>query len=67
VDPNARYPAVSALAEDVARYRAGWAVDAHRENVLERAIRIGRTYRTAILLVLAYIVMRVFVAYTFGR
>ena len=36
-------------------------------SVLERAMRIGRTYRTAILLVLAYIIMRVFVAYTFGR
>ena len=65
--PEARYPSVSALSEDVARFRAGSAVEAHRENVLERAIRIGRAYRAAILLVLAYIVMRVFVAYTFGR
>ena len=66
-DPGARYASVSALSEDVARYRAGVAVDAHRENVLERAMRVGRAYRAAILLVLAYIIMRVFVAYTFGR
>ena len=66
-DPASRYQSVGALSEDVARYRAGWAVDAHRESLLERAMRIGRTYRTAILLVLAYIIMRVFVAYTFGR
>jgi serine/threonine protein kinase len=66
-DPGARYASVGALAEDVARYRAGAAVDAHRENLLERAARVGRAYRAAILLVLAYIVMRVFVAYTFGR
>jgi serine/threonine protein kinase len=66
-DPRARYESVGALSEDVARYRAGAAVAAHRENVLERAMRVGRAYRAAILLVLAYIVMRVFVAYTFGR
>jgi serine/threonine protein kinase len=66
-DPRARYSSVSAMSEDVARYRAGAAVAAHRENLLERAMRIGRAYRAAILLVLAYIVMRVFVALTFGR
>ena len=66
-DPDARYASVSALSEDVARYRAGSAVDAHRENVFERTMRVARAYRAAIFLVLAYIVMRVFVAYTFGR
>jgi hypothetical protein len=31
--------------------------------VFERVVRFGRTYRTAILLVLAYIVMRAAVAF----
>ncbi|HJR60593.1 MAG TPA: serine/threonine-protein kinase [Vicinamibacterales bacterium] len=58
-----RYPSASALAADVARFRAGHAVDAHRESVLERGARFARTYRVAIMLVLAYIVMRAVVAY----
>jgi serine/threonine protein kinase len=61
-DPSARYQSVSALGEDVARYRAGLAVDAYRETMVERTVRFARTYRTPILLVLAYIIMRTAVA-----
>jgi serine/threonine protein kinase len=61
-DPNTRYASVKALGEDVARYRAGGAVEAHRETVLEKVVRVSRAYRTAILLVLAYIIMRTLVA-----
>ncbi len=60
--PGARYQSVEALAADVARFRAGLAVEAHQETLAERLTRFGRTYRAAILLVLAYIVMRVLVA-----
>ena len=42
------------------------AVEAQRETVMDRTWRFGRTYRAAILLVLAYIVMRAFVAFTVG-
>jgi serine/threonine protein kinase len=62
-EPDERYASVAALSDDIARYRAGDAVLAHRETVLERAGRFGRTYRTAILLVLAYIIMRTLVAF----
>jgi len=58
-EPGARYQQVQALAADVARFRDGLAVAAYRENVLERLGRFGRTYRVAILLVLAYLLMRV--------
>jgi serine/threonine protein kinase len=61
--PAERYESVTALAEDVARYRDNRKVDAYRETVFERAVRFGRTHRTAILLVLAYIVMRAAVAF----
>lgn len=57
-----RYATASALAADVARFRAGYAVDAHRESVIERGVRFARTYRTAILLVVAYVLMRAVVA-----
>jgi serine/threonine protein kinase len=63
VEPSARYQNVTALADEVARYRDNRRVVAYRETVFERAVRFGRTYRTAILLVLAYIVMRAAVAF----
>jgi serine/threonine protein kinase len=65
-DPNARYHTVKALADDVARYRAGRAVEAHRETVLEKAMRLGRAHRTALLLVVGYIIMRTLVALLAG-
>ena len=55
------------LAADVAAYRNGRAVSAYRETTLERAARFGRTHRTAILLVLAYMLMRAAVALLAGR
>jgi hypothetical protein len=58
-----RYATPAGLAEDVARFRAGHAVDAHPESLIERGARFVRTYRVAILLVLAYLVMRALVAF----
>jgi eukaryotic-like serine/threonine-protein kinase len=57
--PEERYPSAAALAADVKRYIGGFAVEAHRESIVERARRIIRWYRTPILLVLAYLLMRV--------
>jgi serine/threonine protein kinase len=65
-DPAERYETVAALADDVARYRAGGPVEAYPETIVDRVVRFGRTYRTAILLVLAYIVMRAVVAFVAG-
>jgi eukaryotic-like serine/threonine-protein kinase len=58
-DPGHRYPDVMALASDVAAFRAGDPVSAYRENVFERARRFAVRYSTPILLVLAYLIMRV--------
>jgi serine/threonine-protein kinase len=66
-DPGTRHQTVAALAADIAAYRAGRSVSAYRETVLERAARFGRTHRTAILLVLAYMIMRALVALVAGR
>lgn len=59
VDPSLRYQTVHALAADVANYLDALPVAAHRESILERARRIAARHRTAVLLVLAYLVMRI--------
>ena len=62
-EPDARYADAGALVEDVARYRAGLPVVAHRDTLLERAGRWLARYRVFILLVLAYLVMRALFAF----
>ena len=57
--PGERYQSVAALAADVSLFIAGEAVGAHREGVIDRLARFGRRYRLAILLVVAYLVVRV--------
>lgn len=53
-----RYPSVTALARDLTRYLDGEPVEAYRENPLERLGRLAARYRTPIVLVVAYLVMR---------
>ena len=53
-----RYADARALVDDLARYRAGLAISAYRETPLERAGRWLATYRTFILLIAAYLLMR---------
>jgi serine/threonine protein kinase len=59
-DPAARYQSVSDLALDVSRYLDGLSVTAHRESFLEKSLRFYRRYRFFILLILAYLAMRMF-------
>ena len=54
-----RYPSVAALAKEIERYRDGEPVEAYHENVFERAARFYHKYRLPILLVLAYMIMRI--------
>jgi len=58
-----RYTNAGEVAADLVRYRGGLAVSAYPETVLDRAARFFTTYRTFILLVAAYIIMRAIVAY----
>ena len=58
-DPDERYASVTDFAADVRRYLDGDAVTAHPESPLERLRRLGRAYRTPILLVAAYLAMRI--------
>lgn len=57
-EPGDRYAGARELREDVTRYLNGQAVRAYREPILERAVRVAVRYRTPILLVLAYLLMR---------
>ncbi|HYT65547.1 MAG TPA: serine/threonine-protein kinase [Vicinamibacterales bacterium] len=57
-DPGKRYATAADLTADVRRFTDGAAVTAHPESVGERAVRLARTYRTPIALVLAYLAMR---------
>jgi serine/threonine protein kinase len=57
-DPHARYLHAGDLAADLGRYRAGDPVSAHRDTWLEQAGRWLTTYRTFIVLVVAYLIMR---------
>jgi serine/threonine protein kinase len=66
-EPAHRYQRVTALAADVARFRDNQKVDAYAETAFDRIRRFCRTHRTAILLVLAYIMMRAAVAFFAGR
>ena len=56
--PSDRYLDAGGLVQDLARYQAGQAVTAYRESVWDVAVRWFERYRTFILLVAAYLVMR---------
>jgi len=59
--PGERYPNVQEMALDVSRYLDGLAVGAHQESVFEKAARFYRRYRFFILLIAAYLAMRVLI------
>jgi eukaryotic-like serine/threonine-protein kinase len=58
-DPAARYQSAGELAADVNRYLNGAPVGAYKENLLERAVRMFARHRTAVVLVVVYLLMRV--------
>jgi serine/threonine protein kinase len=61
VDPERRYGGVAQLADDVASFQAGRRVVAYRETAWEHAARVGYRFRTPILLILAYGLIRLLI------
>jgi eukaryotic-like serine/threonine-protein kinase len=57
--PEHRYPAVTDLAADVSRYLDGFPVSACKETLMDKAARFYRRHSVAILLIAAYLLMRV--------
>jgi serine/threonine protein kinase len=58
-EPQSRYSSAQALAYDVAGYLDGLPISAYSEGIFERAVRIASRNRVAVVLVLAYLVMRI--------
>ncbi len=58
-DPNARYQSAGEMAADIARYSSGEPVLAHSEGLAESVSRLYTRHRTAIVLVAAYLLMRI--------
>lgn len=65
-DPGQRYPTAAALGADLRRFQDGEPVEAYREGPIEVAARLARRYQTAIVLVGAYLVMRLLVLWWKG-
>ena len=57
-DPGLRYPAAGGLGDDIARFLDGLPVSAYRETLLERLGRTLSRNRTAVILVVSYLLMR---------
>ena len=57
--PEDRYPGVPELGMDVSRFLDGLAVSARAETLLDKTVRFYRRYRFFILLMAAYLVMRI--------
>jgi len=55
---SARYSSVQELAADLGRYLDDMAVSAYQENFFERTVRLVNRNRVAVVLVLAYLLMR---------
>ncbi len=65
-EPDGRYASAEELASEVGRFLRGEHVRAYRERPWERAARIFARYRTPVLLVAAYLLMRTLLI-LFGR
>ena len=55
---DARYQSVAALTADVANYRNALPVEAYHENLAERVMRVAGRYRVPLVLIVAYVIMR---------
>jgi serine/threonine protein kinase len=62
-----RYASAAGMAADVVRFLDGDPVSAYRENIFEKAGRWLRKNRFLVLLILAYLIMRLIVFFSVGR
>ncbi|MCI0490111.1 MAG: serine/threonine protein kinase [Blastocatellia bacterium] len=64
---ESRYESAQALSDEVTRFLDGLPVLAYRESAMERALRFLARNRFIVLLILAYLIMRIFVLLVSGR
>jgi serine/threonine protein kinase len=67
IDRDRRYPSALALARELVRFQDGEPLEAYRESVVEKVERVVAKYRTPIVLVLAYLLMRAAFLIASGR
>lgn len=60
LSPRDRYEDCAALNREVSRFLDGAAVEAHAESAIERAVRFASRNRTLLLLLAAYLAVRIF-------
>jgi serine/threonine protein kinase len=60
-DPAARYSSVSEFSADISRYLDGLPISARKESFVEKLARFYRRHHIAILLIAAYLAMRVLI------
>jgi serine/threonine-protein kinase len=58
VEPAARYADAEHLAQDILRFLSTAPVEAYRENLFEQTLRLYRRHRTLVLIVVAYLIVR---------
>ena len=66
-NPGDRYATLPEMAQDVSRYLDGLPIEAHRESFIETLTRFYRRYRFFILLIGAYLLMRVLILFFMHR
>jgi eukaryotic-like serine/threonine-protein kinase len=66
-NPADRYALVSQLADDLSRYLNGQPVTARKENLADKTVRVYRRHKVAILLIAAYLLMRIALVVFFRR
>jgi len=66
-EPANRYASVSDLSADVSRYLDGLPVSAQKESLLDKALRFYRRYTVPILLIAAYLIVRIAILLFFHR
>lgn len=66
-DPSERYAGAQLLGDEVLRFLDGLPISAYRESPAEKALRWSMKHRFVLLLVLAYMVMRVIVFLAAGN
>lgn len=65
--PESRYASAGELASDVAAFTDGLAVTAYRENIFERAMRWTAKNQFLVILIVAYLIMRILILVFLGR
>ncbi len=55
---SARYKSVREMSADIGSFLEGLPISAYRENILEKTVRLLSRHRAAVVLVAAYLLMR---------